>query len=96
MFWAVLHGYARHDMLICMRTTLNLDDGLMRSLKRRAAETGRTLTSLVEEAIHALLDRDAVPATEYRLDWVIVECGAIPGIDLSDRDALIDLMDGRR
>ena len=96
MFWAVLHGYARHDMLICMRTTLNLDDGLMRSLKRRAAETGRTLTSLVEEAIHALLDRDAVPATEYRLDWVIVEGGARPGIDLSDRDALIDLMDGRR
>ena len=83
-------------MLFCMRTTLNLDDALMRNLKRRAAETGRTLTSLVEEAIGSLLDGETEPTPDYRLRWVIVEGGARPGIDLSDRDALMDLMDGRR
>lgn len=83
-------------MLFCMRTTLNIDDGVMRDLKRRAAETGRSLTSLVEEAIRSLLDRQTQPEPDYRLRWMIVEGGARPGINLSDRDALIDLMDGRR
>jgi hypothetical protein len=78
-----------------MRTTLNLDDEIMRSLKRRAAETGRTLTSLVEEALRSLLDGGIRAAPDYRLHWRIVEGGARPGIDLSDRDALMDLMDGR-
>lgn len=83
-------------MLFCMRTTLNIDDGVMRDLKRRAAETGRSLTSLIEEAIRSLLDRQTQPEPDYRLRWMIVEGGARPGINLSDRDALIDLMDGRR
>ena len=83
-------------MLICMRTTLNLDDSLMRNLKHRAAETGRTLTSLVEEAIRSMLDRETRPESDYRLRWVVVEGGARPGIDLTDRDALMDLMDDRR
>lgn len=82
-------------MLICMRTTLNIDDEIMRSLKRRAAETGRTLTSLVEEALRSMLDGGTRPPPVYRLDWKIVKGGARPGIDLSDRDALMDLMDGR-
>ena len=90
-----MHEYAFDDMLFCMRTTLNLDDGLMRSIKRRAAESGRTLTSLVEEAIRALLDRETGSAPDYRLHWVVVEGGARPGIDLSDRETLMDLMDGR-
>ena len=83
-------------MLFCMRTTLDLDDDIMRSLKKRAAESGRTLTSLLEEALRSMLDREGRPPRDYRLDWVIVEGGARPGIDLSDRDALMDLMDGRR
>jgi len=29
----------------------------------------------------------------YTLDWVIVEGGTQPGVDLSNRDALIDLME---
>ena len=83
-------------MLFCMRTTLNLDESVMRSLKRRAAETGRTLTSLIEEAIRSMLDRETRLEPDYRLRWVIVQGGALPGVDLSDRDSLMDLMDGRR
>ena len=83
-------------MLLCMRTTLDLDDEIMRSLKRRSADTGRTLTSLVEEALRSLLQRGARPAPGYRLEWTVVPGGPRPGIDLSDRDALMDVMDGRR
>ena len=83
-------------MLFCMRTTLDLDDEIMRSLKRRSADTGRTLTSLVEEALRSLLQRGARLEPGYRLEWIVVPGGARPGIDLSDRDALMDTMDGRR
>ena len=31
----------------------------------------------------------------YTLDWVIVEGDAQPGVDLTDRDALIDRMEVR-
>jgi hypothetical protein len=66
----------------------------MKSLERRAAETGRTVTSLVEEALRSMLDGNR-PAPDYRFDWRIGKGGASSGIDLSDRDALMDLMHGR-
>jgi hypothetical protein len=31
----------------------------------------------------------------YTLDWVIVEGGPQPGVDLSNRDALIDRMEDK-
>ncbi|MEU7145453.1 type II toxin-antitoxin system VapB family antitoxin [Nocardia sp. NPDC046473] len=39
-----------------MRTTLDLDDALLRAAKQRAARDGRTLTSLIEEALRMLLE----------------------------------------
>ena len=81
-------------MYMCMRTTLDLDDGLMRAAKRRAAETGRTLTALVETALRELLRAEENAGT-HRLDWKVVEGGAQAGVDLEDRDALFDRMSGR-
>ena len=77
---------------MCMRTTLNLDDDLMRSIKQHAASTGRTLTSLVEESRREFLVRVENSGRCYTLDWVTVEGGAQAGVDLTDRDALIDRM----
>ena len=45
------------NMLICMRTTLQLDDALMRDTKRAALESGRTLTAVVEDALRQALSR---------------------------------------
>ncbi|MFI6165804.1 type II toxin-antitoxin system VapB family antitoxin [Nocardia sp. NPDC051052] len=39
-----------------MRTTLDLDDALLRAAKQRAARDGRSLTSLIEEALRMLLE----------------------------------------
>lgn len=83
------------DMYFCMRTTLDLDDDLLRAVKQRAAETGRTITSLVESALRELLRLESEPPTGYRLQWTIVEGGAQPGVDLTDRDALLERMEGR-
>lgn len=43
-------------MLCHMRTTINLPDELYRSARVRAAQDGRTVTSLLEEAIRRLLE----------------------------------------
>jgi plasmid stability protein len=82
-------------MLICMRTTLNLDDNLMRAAKRRAAETGQTLSETIEAALRELLEQEKRPKPSYRLRWLTVKGGAQRGVDLADRDALIDRMEGR-
>lgn len=44
-----------------MRTTLNLDPDLMRSAKAEAARTGKTLTSVIEDALR--LSLGSIPAT---------------------------------
>ncbi|MGD2122624.1 MAG: type II toxin-antitoxin system VapB family antitoxin [Gemmatimonadota bacterium] len=78
-----------------MKTTLNLDDDLMRTLKQRAAETGRTMTNLVEEALREMLFRPRSHENED-FSWVTVRGRVQPGVDIADRDSLFDTMEGRR
>ena len=80
-------------MVVCMRTTLNLDDHLMRAIKHRAAETGRTISAMIEEALRELLRRESRVERSYRLRWTVVAGGAQPGVDLTDRDALLERME---
>ena len=83
-------------MFFCMRTTLNLDDELMRQTKRRAVERGVTLTALIEEALREHLrgerERRSAP---WRLRLVTAGGATRPGVDLDDRDALYERMEGR-
>jgi len=78
-----------------MRTTLNLDDELLRTLKKRAAETGRTMTEMIEEALREMLARPSLEREEREFEWVTVNGEGRPGIDISDRDFLLDVMEGR-
>ena len=48
-------------MGIHMKTTLEIDEGVMRQLKERAAHEGRTMSELVETALRALLDEKPAP-----------------------------------
>ena len=77
-----------------MRTTLDIDDHLMRRVRRLAAETGRTLTSIVELGLREVLDREK-RGSSYRLQWITVPGGPQPGVDLADRDALLERMEDR-
>lgn len=83
-------------MFICMRTTLNLEDELMRTLKRRAAETGRTMTELIEEAVREMLAQPREQPGEREFPWVTVRGRVRTGIDITDRDSLLEAMEGRR
>lgn len=77
-----------------MRTTVRLDERLLAEAKKRAAETGRTLTALLEDALRATLARRAARAKRkpVRLKTVKGD-GVRPGVDLDDSAALLDLME---
>ena len=83
-------------MHICMRTTLDIEDGLLRRARRQAATQGRTLTAVIEEALRALLGRPARPARRFRLRLPTRRGTRLPEIDIANRDALYERLDGRR
>jgi plasmid stability protein len=79
-----------------MKTTLNLDDQLMAELRRRAAETNRTMTEIIEEALREAFSRLVEPGEPRDFRWVTVRGRVRPGVDVADRDSLLDVMEGRR
>ena len=79
-----------------MRTTLDLDDELVKEIKRRAADSGRTMTEVIEDTIREGLRPREKSSKPYRLRIPIVKGKLRPGVDLNDRDSLYDIMEGRR
>jgi hypothetical protein len=47
------------DMVIWVKTTIDIADGLLMDAKERAHTRGTTLRALVEEGLHTVLDRPA-------------------------------------
>lgn len=76
-------------MLICMRTTINLPDGLAEAVKAKAAAEGRTFTSLVEDGLRTMLSsgEPQAPATIPALPTYGTGKGHLR-VDLLDRDAV--------
>ena len=77
-----------------MRTTIRLDEQLLREAKKAAVESGKTLTAVIEDALREALarrrrgpERQRIKLTTFRGD------GLLPGVDLDDSAALLDLMD---
>ena len=81
-------------MLLCMRTTIEINDELFRAAKRRAAEEGLPLRRVVEAALRSFLGKPN-KREKYTLQWSTERGRLQPGVRLEDRDALFDLMDGR-
>ena len=81
-----------------MRTTVRLDEGLLREAKAEAARRGETVTALIEKGLRLVVAESRRPArrTRVRLPVSSATGGTRPGIDLNDSDALFDLLDQRR
>jgi hypothetical protein len=73
---------------------MDLNDALLREAKRRAAEEGGSLKEIVERALRQYLGKGTRP--RYRLRWRTERGRVMPGVRLDDREALFDLMEGRR
>jgi hypothetical protein len=78
-----------------MRTTLDLEDSLVRQAKRRAVKEGRTLTALLEDALRRYLSPRQRSGRRFRLKLLKKKGRLTSGVDLSDRDALYERMEGR-
>ena len=80
-------------MLHPMRVTLNIQGDLMRRVKKRAMETGTTLTEFGKQALKATVAPHAPRRERYTLVWNPVAGRTLPGIDLADRDSLYGTME---
>ena len=76
-----------------MRTTVTIDDQLLVEVKTVAAQSGRTLSAVIEDALRAALARRSERGSIPPLP-TISGGGLQPGVDLDDSAALLDLMEG--
>ena len=76
-----------------MRTTVRLDDHLLRNAKAHAARTGRTLTAVIEEGLRlALAVEEPAGAEPYRV--ATFSSGVRPGVDLDSNASTLEAMEG--
>ena len=76
------------------RTTVRLDEPLLADAKRLAAETGRTLTAVLEDALREVLARRRRTKPGGRVKFTTFQGkGLHPGVDLDNSAALLDRMD---
>ncbi len=77
-----------------MRTTIRLDDDLLVEIKRISAQTGRTLTLVIEDALREMLARQRRTKERKPVRLTTVSgSGLQPGVDLDDSAALLTLME---
>ena len=75
-----------------MRTTIDLDPTVLRELKRRARQEGKSLGRVASEVLSTALEREAPVAPPPPLAWSSRPMGA--RIDLEDPEALRRAMEG--
>ena len=78
-----------------MRTTLSIDDHLLKQAKQRAASQHRSLAKFVEEALRQVLAREPAqrkPRSPVELP-VSGEGGMLPGVDMDSTADLLQVME---
>jgi hypothetical protein len=81
-----------------MRTTVRLDDALLERAKREAKRRGDTLTALIERGLRLVLARPERRSPRRHVEIPVCRKGGgtLPGVDLGDSAALLDVLEGRR
>lgn len=78
------------------RTTVRLDPALLRSAKKKAAEEGRTLTSLIEEGLRKVVTPTTAPShasRNFKLPVSTAGGGNPASIDMRKTSELLAMMD---
>jgi hypothetical protein len=76
-----------------MRTTVNIDDELLRDAKKQAADEGRTLGELISESLRERLARRPRSGRKRYSAVTAGAGGPLPGVDITNNAAIRDLMD---
>ena len=77
-------------MVFHMKTTLNIDDTVMRALKQEAVRQGKTMSDLVEAALRALLER---PYQEMELPPLPTFSSGGARVNVANRELLYEVME---
>jgi hypothetical protein len=77
-----------------MRTTIRIDEQLLKEAKQLAARRGKSLTSIIEDALRESLARQHEAGQRERVSLITFSGkGLLPGVDLDDSATLLDLME---
>lgn len=78
-----------------MRTTIRLEEELLKEAKRQATESGMTLQAIIEESLRERLARGRGGQQTQRPVRLKTagSGGVLPGIDLDDAASLLDAME---
>ncbi len=79
-----------------MRTTIRLNEALLRQVKRKALDQRKTFTAVVEDALAAWVQLGSMAALKKRRIKLPTngKGGLLPGVDLSNNKSISDRMDG--
>jgi Arc/MetJ family transcription regulator len=77
-----------------MRTTIDIDDQLLKYVKQQAAQQGCTVKQIIEDALREALSYRGQQIKPIKLETV-AGAGLKPGVNLDDGRSLNDIMDGR-
>lgn len=78
-----------------MRTTVRIDDQLLMQAKKLALDEGRTLTSVIEEGLTLVVNKQRTasrPRKPVRVPVSTSKGRLLPGVDLDNSAALEDVM----
>ena len=80
-----------------MRTTVRLDEGLLREAKAEASRKGETVTALIERGLRLVLAGGRARERRARITLPVSRAtgGTHPGVNLDDSSAVMDRLDGR-
>jgi hypothetical protein len=89
-----MHGLTREGGMP-VRTTIVIDEELLRRLRVVAATRGGGLSRAIRDLVRAGLEKEGSARPGYRFDWKTRRGRLMPGVDVNDRDRLYDVMEGR-
>ncbi len=76
------------------RTTVNLDASVLRDLKRRAKDEGKSLGDVISQMFAATLTRGSRIRSPSAIRWHSAPMGP-PKVDLEDKEALRHALESR-
>jgi len=77
-----------------MRTTIDIDDNLLKYAKLQATQQGSSLRQVVEDALRDFLSRNQTESKIIKLETFFGN-GLKCGVDLDNGGSLHEIMDGR-
>jgi hypothetical protein len=80
-----------------IRTTVTIDDRLLAEYKRVAADTHRTLSYVIQDALRETLARRREAAARQPVRLPVIGAGGLrPGVDLDDNARTLELLEAER